>query len=132
MFLCLYVENFAFFVLYTDYVFLSCFFFSLYIYIEFLKTYDKLGESIANYGGPEVGAVGSNDGKFGSALRATRAASKGSPVAPDSAIKIKSEGDVVLYSVIVLKGQHEAGGIEEGTGNVLEGKCIVDYIICNI
>ena len=97
-----------------------------------MKTYDKLGESIANYGGPEVGAVGSNDGKFGSALRATRAASKGSPVAPDSAIKIKSEGDVVLYSVIVLKGQHEAGGIEEGTGNVLEGKCIVDYICTDI
>lgn len=74
-------------------------------------------------------SVGVNDGKFGAALRATRASSKGSPVAPGSAVKIKADNEVVLYSVVALKGQHEAGCVDEETGSVLEGKFTVQQ--CN-
>jgi hypothetical protein len=73
-----------------------------------------------------VFAVGKNDGRFGPSLTAARATTTGSPVAPGSAIKVKTEGEMILYTVVALKGQHEAGTINEA-GDVVEGKRI-DYL----
>lgn len=90
---------------------------------EFLANYATIGGEIANFGGPDwsdVFSVGKNDGKFGAALSTTRASVKGSPVAPASAVKIKAEGDMVMYSIVVLKGQHEAG-VVNANGDVIPG-----------
>ncbi len=88
-----------------------------------------MGNTIANYGGPEwvdVFSVGKDDGRFGSALTSVRATTKGSPVAPGSAVKVKDDGEMSLFTIVALKGQYEAGSIQEG-GNVSEGK-FSDYI----
>lgn len=82
-------------------------------YSEFLKNYASIGSEIAYFGGPDwtnSSNIGGNDGRFGEA--AHREAKKGSPVVPDSAVKIVEEGDSVLYSITVLKGHHTSGKIE--------------------
>lgn len=91
---------------------------------DFLANYMDLGGNIASYGGPEwrgTSGVGKNDGKFGASLSAVRAETKGSPVVPDSAVKIKADTEFVLYSIVTLKGQYEAGSIDD-RGAVTEGE----------
>lgn len=91
---------------------------------DFLANYSTLGGTIASYGGPEwrdTNGVGKNDGKFGASLAAVRAETKGSPVAPDSAVKVKADSEFVLFSIVVLKGQYEAGSVDE-SGAVAEGE----------
>ena len=70
-------------------------------------------------------SIGKNDGKFGPSLVNTRASLKGSPVAPGSAVQIKVEGEMALYTIVAIRGQYEAGTVVNGT--VTEGKYI-DYI----
>jgi V-type H+-transporting ATPase subunit C len=85
-----------------------------YHVLEFLKTYAVIGDEIAAYGGPDwqasLSALGTNDAKSGP--NSGRDTKRGSPVAPGSAVKIHSENDAVLYSVMVLKGQYEAGFLQ--------------------
>jgi hypothetical protein len=79
---------------------------------EFLRTYPTLGAEIASFGGPDWTNVtpGANDGKFGSNIQ--RDAKKGSPVVPNSHTKVYEEGEFVLYSILILRGQYQAGTYE--------------------
>lgn len=92
---------------------------------DFLKTYDTIGTEIAGYGGPDWtnSLPGRNDGNFGAAV--TRASKKGSPVVPGSHTKVCQEGESVLYSLVVLRGQYEAGKFE---GDTFVAGNSVDYI----
>jgi V-type H+-transporting ATPase subunit C len=92
---------------------------------EFVKTYDSVGSDIAAYGGPDWTNTmpGRNDGNFGAAV--PRASKKGSPVVPGSHVKVCQEGEYVLYSIVVLRGQYEAGKFEGDT--FVPGNC-VDYV----
>lgn len=97
---------------------------------EFLSTYLELGSSIACYGGPDWGStgmsrVGQNDGNFGPDLSNGRAAVKGSPVVPGSAVRVKEEGDSVMFAMMLLKGQYQAGTIVDGT---FTAGSYVDYV----
>jgi V-type H+-transporting ATPase subunit C len=92
---------------------------------EFIKTYESIGDEIAAYGGPDWtnSLPGRNDGNFGPAV--PRASKKGSPVVPGSHIRVCQEGESVLYSVVVLRGQYEAGRFE---GDTFVPGNSVDYI----
>merc|ERR1711920_56424 len=74
-----------------------------------LETYETLGNGIAQYG-PEK----------------NRAAVVGSPVVPQSTRKLYEEGESTIYSVVVLKGQYQAGHMDSD-GNYEAGSTI-DYI----
>jgi hypothetical protein len=71
-----------------------------------------LGEDIAAYNNPDrsVSDIGKKDGKFGAAYN--RAEVRGSPVCPESAVKVHELGDQIMYSIVVLKGHYQAGGFE--------------------
>ena len=79
---------------------------------EFLNTYSNLGAGIAAFGGPDWSSEipGRNDGKFGSSIQ--RDGKKGSPVVPGSHQKILAEGEYVMFSIAILRGQYEAGKYE--------------------
>lgn len=62
---------------------------------QWKEEYFKIGEDIADYG-----PVG------------TRGSVKGSPVVPNSSKKLLESGDSVLYTVTVLKGQYQAGCLD--------------------
>ena len=57
---------------------------------DFLSTYSTLGANIAAYGGPDwrftTSRVGEDDGNFGAGV--SRNSVTGSPIVPDSAIKV--------------------------------------------
>lgn len=76
---------------------------------EWKTTYMEIGNGIAEFG-PE--------GKRGSV--------KGSPVVPNSARKLHVEGDTVLYSITLLKGQYQPGFVDE-EGSFEQGT-VLDYI----
>jgi V-type H+-transporting ATPase subunit C len=63
---------------------------------EWLQTYHSIGESIAEYG-----------------PKGSRGAVKGSPVVPGSSRKLIEEGDSILYTVTVLKGQYQPGRFDK-------------------
>jgi hypothetical protein len=87
-----------------------------YVLVEFLKSYYTLGDEIASFGGPDwtnSNAIGQNDGKFGK--KSKRSSVKGSPVVPNSAVKIYEEGEYILYTITVLRGHYEAGSIVDET-----------------
>lgn len=94
---------------------------------EFLNTYTSIGKEIAAYGGPDWQAskatIGTAGEKFGA--DANRAAKKGSPVVPGSAVKIHTENDTLLYSMVILKGHYEAGTLNGD--EFVQGKQ-VDYV----
>ncbi len=78
--------------------------------LEFLNTYESIGNSIAAFGGPDwsnSSALGLNDGKFGKGLK--RGSITGSPVVPGSKKKVHEEGESVMYAITVLRGHYEAG-----------------------
>jgi len=80
---------------------------------EWLNVYQGIGTDIAGYGGPDWtsgGGCGQNDGNFGAEIDRQR--ETGSPVVPGSATRVVAEGEHVLYTVVILKGQYEAGHIE--------------------
>lgn len=74
-----------------------------------------MGSSIAAYGGPDWSAdtPGKADGRFGAGVQ--RDKKKGSPVVPGSHVRVLSEGEYVLFSVTILRGQTEAGRYEGDT-----------------
>mmetsp|Transcript_9380 Transcript_9380/g.18471 ORF Transcript_9380/g.18471 Transcript_9380/m.18471 type:complete len:444 (-) Transcript_9380:308-1639(-) len=80
---------------------------------EFLSSYHAIGDQIAGYGGPDwrnqrgCGEPDSNYGPF-----CDRKGSTGSPVVPGSATRLIAEGEHILFSLVVLKGQYEAGYID--------------------
>jgi hypothetical protein len=82
---------------------------------EFLRTYATIGSEIAAYGGPDWSGVtpGNNDGRYGSQIN--REEKKGSPVVPESHNKVCEEGEFVMYSVLVIRGQYQAGNYEGDT-----------------
>ena len=84
----------------------------LYLRTEFIKTYANLGADIASYGGPDwsTSTPGQNDGKFGPGTG--RDKKKGSPVVPGSHFKILTEGEYIMFSIVILRGQYEAGKYE--------------------
>jgi V-type H+-transporting ATPase subunit C len=77
---------------------------------DFRNKYSTIGATIASFGGPDwtnSTAIGQNDGKFGVAVK--RSAVKGSPVVPNSLKKVAEEGDLLMFSVTVLRGHYQAG-----------------------
>lgn len=52
-------------------------------------------------------SLGRPDGQFGPEF-STRSAKKGSPVVPGSTQKILEEGDMLLFTVTILKGHYQA------------------------
>ena len=88
--------------------------FNFYL-LEFINTYASLGAGIAAFGGPDWSSEtpGRDDGKFGSNIH--RDGKKGSPVVPGSHIKVLSEGEYVMFSLTILRGQYEAGKYEGET-----------------
>jgi len=82
---------------------------------EFLQSYHTIGEDIAGYGGPDwssqqqsCGAVGSDYGPYCDRRRVS-----GSPIVPGSHKRVLQQGEHFLYSIVVLKGQYEAGYLED-------------------
>jgi V-type H+-transporting ATPase subunit C len=92
---------------------------------EFLEEYQNIGTDIVGYGGPDwragrgVGKPDNNYGPFCDRRRET-----GSPVVPGSLKKLLVEGDHTLFSLCILKGQYEAGYMDEDNnfqqGNFVE------------
>lgn len=76
---------------------------------EWLKSYERIGMDIAEFG-PE--------GKRGSV--------KGSPVVPNSSKLILKDGDAAIYTVAILKGQYQAGFMDED-GKFQNGQ-FLDYV----
>lgn len=74
-----------------------------------LQEYHTIGDQIAEYG-----------------PKGNRSNVRGSPVVPGSSRKILEEGDALLYTVTVLKGQYQPGRIDkEGT---FEQGTVIDYV----
>uniref|UniRef100_K3WZ14 V-type proton ATPase subunit C n=1 Tax=Globisporangium ultimum (strain ATCC 200006 / CBS 805.95 / DAOM BR144) TaxID=431595 RepID=K3WZ14_GLOUD len=74
-----------------------------------LNEYHTIGDQIAEYG-----------------PKGNRGNVRGSPVVPGSSRKILEEGDALLYTVTVLKGQYQPGRIDkEGT---FEQGTVIDYV----
>lgn len=69
-------------------------------------------QEIASLGSPDwlnpsvAHSLGTQDGQFGPGF-SSRGVVKGSPVVPGSSQKVLEEGDQVLYTVTVLRGQYQ-------------------------
>eukprot|EP00903_Cladosiphon_okamuranus_P021617 g19876.t1 len=81
---------------------------------DWLDGYESIGSEIASLGSPDWSnpsvaySLGTQDGQFGPGF-SSRGVVKGSPVVPGSSQKVYEEGDQVLYTVTVLRGQYQAG-----------------------
>lgn len=81
---------------------------------DWLENYESMGNDIAAFGSPDwssarmSSSLGRPDGQFGPEF-SDRGAIKGSPVVPGSTQKVLDEGDMVLYTVTILKGHYQAG-----------------------
>lgn len=97
---------------------------------EWLATYATLGKDIASMGNPDWSnpsvaySLGTPDGQFGPSF-SNRGVVKGSPVVPGSSQKVLEEGEQVLYTVTVLRGQYQAGFHD---GEQFQAGMSVDYI----
>jgi len=94
---------------------------------EFLSEYHTIGEQIVGYGGPDWGnsrGCGEPDNNYGPFCDRRR--ETGSPVVPGSAIKLMAEGEHVLFSIVILKGQYEAGFLDED--DVFQQGNFVDFL----
>lgn len=69
-------------------------------------------QDIASLGSPDwsnpsvANSLGTQDGQFGPGF-SSRGVVRGSPVVPGSTQKVVEEGDQVLYTVTVLRGQYQ-------------------------
>lgn len=69
-------------------------------------------QDIASLGSPDWSnpsvaySLGTQDGQFGPGF-SSRGVVKGSPVVPGSSQKVLEEGDQILYTVTVLRGQYQ-------------------------
>ncbi|CAB1109257.1 unnamed protein product [Ectocarpus sp. CCAP 1310/34] len=81
---------------------------------DWLEGYESIGSEIASLGSPDwsnpsvANSLGTQDGQFGPGF-SSRGVVKGSPVVPGSTQKVLEEGEQVLYTVTVLRGQYQAG-----------------------
>eukprot|EP00904_Undaria_pinnatifida_P007842 jgi/Undpi1/4188/HiC_scaffold_16.g07555.m1 len=81
---------------------------------DWLETYETIGQDIASLGSPDWSnpnkaySLGTPDGQFGPNF-SNRGVVKGSPVVPGSTQKVFEEGEQILYTVTVLRGQYQAG-----------------------
>lgn len=82
---------------------------------EFMTSYHTIGSEIAGFGGPDWSSnrrgCGERDNQFGPFCDRKREV--GSPVVPGSAREIYAEGEHLLYTVVILKGQYEAGYFDD-------------------
>lgn len=74
-----------------------------------LQEYHTIGDQIAEYG-----------------PKGNRGNVRGSPVVPGSSRKVLEEGDSMLYTVTVLKGQYQPGRVDKEGG--FEAGSVIDYI----
>ncbi|GAB9468484.1 hypothetical protein Gpo141_00005800 [Globisporangium polare] len=74
-----------------------------------LQEYHTIGDQIAEYG-----------------PKGNRGNVRGSPVVPGSSRKILEEGDSMLYTVTVLKGQYQPGRVDKEGG--FEAGSVIDYV----
>jgi V-type H+-transporting ATPase subunit C len=74
-----------------------------------LHEYHTIGDQIAEYG-----------------PKGNRGNVRGSPVVPGSSRKILEEGDSMLYTVTVLKGQYQPGRVDKEGG--FEPGSVIDYV----
>lgn len=96
---------------------------------EFTSTYHTIGEDIAGYGGPDWSTskgCGDPDNHYGPFC--DRRKVTGSPVVPGSAMKLLTEGEHVLYTIIILKGQYEAGYLDEAEPPSFKNGNYVDFM----
>jgi V-type H+-transporting ATPase subunit C len=80
---------------------------------SFVSSVDKMASDLVGYGGPDWTRDSSKLGEpvsFGSEV--DRHQVKGSPVVPGSAQLIYTDEDTMLYAVVILKSQYEAGYYE--------------------
>jgi V-type H+-transporting ATPase subunit C len=80
---------------------------------NFEKSIYSIGDQLAGFGGPDWSRDPTKLGepvKFGALV--DRHKTRGSPVIPGSLKKIHSDGDSILYTVTILKGQYESGYYE--------------------
>ncbi|CAM9625700.1 unnamed protein product [Scytosiphon promiscuus] len=81
---------------------------------DWLEQYETIGGDIAALGSPDWSNpsvaynLGTQDGQFGPGF-SSRGVVKGSPVVPGSSQRVLEEGDQVLYTVTILRGQYQAG-----------------------
>ncbi|CAM9328711.1 unnamed protein product [Chrysoparadoxa australica] len=79
-----------------------------------LKKHPTIGADIAAMGSPDwsdpaaATKLGTDDGQYGPEF-SDRAAFKGSPVVPGSTVKVMEDSESCLYTVVILKGQYQAG-----------------------
>lgn len=81
---------------------------------EFKAGYESIGSDIAGYGGPDwrtSKGCGEPDNQYGPF--ADRRRETGSPVVPGSANLLLTEGEHTLWSLCILKGQYEAGHMDQ-------------------
>lgn len=94
---------------------------------EWERGHFTIGLDIAGYGGPRWDMApekcGGASQEFGPGC--DRQKQTGSPVVPGSAKKVLQEGEHLLYTVVVLKGQYEAGYMEDG---VFQQGNFVDFV----
>lgn len=94
---------------------------------EWERGHFTIGLDIAGYGGPRWDMTpekcGGASQEFGPGC--DRHKRTGSPVVPGSTKKVLQEGEHLLYTVVVLKGQYEAGYMEDG---VFQQGNFVDFV----
>ncbi|CAN0392382.1 unnamed protein product, partial [Hapterophycus canaliculatus] len=79
---------------------------------DWLEQYEMIGDDIAALGSPDWSNpsvaynLGTQDGQFGPGF-SSRGVVKGSPVVPGSSQRVLEEGDQVLYTVTILRGQYQ-------------------------
>lgn len=81
----------------------------------FLTNVYKLASDLVGYGGPDWSRDPTKLGEpvsFGSHV--DRHKVRGSPVVPDSVQLVHQDDDSMLYAVTILRGQYEAGYMEQG------------------
>lgn len=80
---------------------------------QFEKNIEKLASDLVGYGGPDWSSDPSKLGEpvsYGSQV--DRHKVRGSPVVPGSCKVVHTDDDSILYAVVILKGQYEAGYFE--------------------
>ena len=91
---------------------------------NFVSNVDKMASDLVGFGGPDWISDPTKLGKpvfFGSNV--DRHKVKGSPVVPGSAQLVQTDDDTMLFAVVILKSQYEAGyyeGDQFQTGNKID------------
>lgn len=95
---------------------------------DFNETYETIGSDIVGYAAPDwegLGLRGCGEPDMNYGPYADRRRKTGSPVVPGSAKLLLTEGEHSLFSLIILKGQYEAGHMN--ADDVFEQGKFVDF-----